>query len=157
MMNDTEQPEPTGETPAAPAGPAPWNVRNALVSVYLARYCRFEGRAGRKEFWYAVLPTLALIIPYCIAMNNVVLFLDGPAALVVRMMMLTLLLVAVAMALVPWMALLVRRLHDMGLGGGFAFIILLPLVGRLFLLACCLFPSEGANTWGRRSDEPAEW
>lgn len=147
-MNDSTQ---------ANNAPAPWSIRKALVSVYLARYCRFEGRASRKEFWYAVLPTLAVIILYSVAMNSVPFFLGEQAGIIVRMVMLTLLLVAVVMALIPWIALLVRRLHDMGLSGGFALIILVPWVGRLFLLVCCLFPSEGANKWGRRSDEPAEW
>lgn len=147
-MNDSTQ---------ANNAPAPWSIRKALVSVYLARYCRFEGRASRKEFWYAVLPTLAVIILYSVAMNSVPLFLGDPAGIIVRMVMLTLLLVAVVMALIPWIALLVRRLHDMGLSGWFALILLVPYVGRLFILVCCLFPSEGANKWGRRSDEPAEW
>lgn len=147
-MNDSTQ---------ANNAPAPWSIRKALISVYLARYCRFEGRASRKEFWYAVLPTLAVIILYSVAMNSVPLFLAEQAGFIVRMVMLTLILVAVVMALIPWIALLVRRLHDMGLSGGFALIILVPWVGRLFLLVCCLFPSEGANKWGRRSDEPAEW
>lgn len=147
-MNDSTQ---------ANNAPAPWSIRKALVSVYLARYCRFEGRASRKEFWYAVLPTLAVIILYSVAMNSVPLFLVEQAGFIVRMVMLTLLLVAVVMALIPWIALLVRRLHDMGLSGGFALIILVPWVGRLFLLVCCLFPSEGANKWGRCSDGPAEW
>lgn len=138
-MNDSTQANNT---------PAPWSIRKALVSVYLARYCRFEGRASRKEFWYAVLPTIGFIILYCVAMNSVDVFLGEPAAIVVRMMMLTLLFIAVVMALIPWIALLVRRLHDMGLGGWFALIILVPWVGRLFLLGCCLFPSEGANKWG---------
>lgn len=147
-MNDSTQ---------ANNAPAPWSIRKALVSVYLARYCRFEGRASRKEFWYAVLPTVVFITLYSIAMNRVPFFLGEQAGFIVRMVMLTLLLVAVVMALIPWITLLVRRLHDMGLSGGFALIILVPWVGRLFLLVCCLFPSEGANKWGRCSDGPAEW
>lgn len=147
MNNDTQQKN----------TPARWSIRTALVSVYMARYCCFEGRASRKEFWYAVLPTLVFIFLYANAMNITADFIGGHAGIVVRMMMLTLLLVAVVMALIPWIALLVRRLHDMGLGGWYALIILVPWVGRLFILGCCLFPSEGANKWGRRSDSPAEW
>lgn len=139
-MHDAEQAN------RATTSAQPWSIGTALATVYFARYCSFEGRAGRKEFWYAVLPTLAGIAVY------VSILLGSMASLIFEL----LLLAAIGVVLLPLTALLVRRLHDMGLSGWYALLLLAPWVGSPFILGCCLFPSEGANKWGRTSDGPAE-
>lgn len=143
-MNDSNQ------TVSPTRSPKPWGIRTALLSVYLDRFSCFQGRAGRKEFWYAVLPTVAFIIASTSVLHSL------PDSLGKELLE-VLLLLAVLFVLTPWIALIVRRLHDMGLSGWYALILVVPWVGRLFILVCALFPSEGPNKWGRSSETSTEW
>ena len=49
----------------------------------------------------------------------------------------------------PWVALIVRRLHDLGLTGWLAILCFLPYVGGLATLVFALIPTQaGGNKWG---------
>jgi uncharacterized membrane protein YhaH (DUF805 family) len=50
--------------------------------------------------------------------------------------------------LLPGLAVLVRRLHDIGKGGGWIFITLIPLVGFIWMLVLLVTDSEGDNRFG---------
>lgn len=50
---------------------------------------------------------------------------------------------------IPSLAVLVRRLHDVGKSGWFYFIVLIPLVGAIWLLVLfCTDGDQGENKWG---------
>ena len=50
---------------------------------------------------------------------------------------------------IPSLAVMVRRLHDTGHSGYFAFLLLLPFIGPIILLIYCLQDSQpGANKYG---------
>lgn len=58
--------------------------------------------------------------------------------------------------LLPSLALLVRRLHDVNFGGLWVLTGLIPVLGFVFLLICALMPSEprGARfDWAREAEQ----
>ena len=60
---------------------------------------------------------------------------------------LALLIVVVLAVIVPFLAVVVRRLHDANMAGPMAFLLLVPFVGTLIVLVLMLLPSkpEGAR------------
>lgn len=88
-------------------------------------YVNFNGRASRSEYWWWTLVTgIICVIP-------ILGWIYG------------------AIALLPSLALVVRRLHDTGRNGFWIFIGLVPFIGALCLLIFELLPSqEGENKFG---------
>jgi uncharacterized membrane protein YhaH (DUF805 family) len=111
-------------------------------------YARFDGRAGRAEFWWWVLFT-ALVSAALNALPAWPLMampwwhgsfqpgggLSGVWSIAV---------------LLPTLGLTVRRLRDAGHGWGHLFWLLLPLAGLIVLIVLCAQPSE---PW---QDRPAD-
>ncbi len=95
-------------------------------------YTNFSGRARRSEYWYVVLAnvlvSLVSMIPYI-----------GPVIG-------GLYTIAV---LVPTLALMVRRLHDLGKDWYYIFFALIPLAGQIILLVWfCTDSQAGENEFG---------
>lgn len=110
--------------------------------VVLNNYANFNGRARRSEYWYFTL--MNIIIAVILAVIDSVAGLtfggltSGPIG--------TLYSLAV---FIPGLAVLVRRLHDVGKSGWFFFIILIPLVGVIWLLVLlCTDGEKGTNQYG---------
>jgi uncharacterized membrane protein YhaH (DUF805 family) len=124
-----------------------WLAREGgyLVSWYLEalkKYAVFSGRARRMEYWYFVL--FNLIVAIVLALIDTLLgtttgvssfgILSGIYSLAV---------------LIPTLAVLVRRLHDIDRTGWWIFINLIPLVGTIVLLVFALTPgTPGSNRYG---------
>jgi len=54
-----------------------------------------------------------------------------------------------ALLLVPWIAVGVRRMHDIGKSGWWLFINLVPFIGGIWYFVLTLFPSqESENEYG---------
>jgi len=115
----------------------------------LKQYADFSGRARRKEFWMftlfccIIVSITAGITGYGIA--------KGGSILVVG----TILNFAVSLAfLVPSLAVMVRRLHDIGKSGWWYFINFIPLIGGILLLIWfCTNSQKGENKWGANPKE----
>lgn len=95
-------------------------------------YTNFSGRARRSEYWYVVLAnvlvSLVSMVPYV-----------GPVIG-------GLYTIAV---LVPTLALMVRRLHDLGKDWYYIFFALIPLAGQIILLVWfCTDSQVGTNEFG---------
>lgn len=140
--------------PAKPVCPppvqqAPWGLVSATLSVYRHRYMNFSGRASRAEFWYSTLGAcLATVaITFCGGMADGLLGTDFLAGLLLIGLMLY--------AIIPGIALCVRRLHDVDMSGWWYLLSFLPM-GHLFLFIIALLPSGGPNRWGTRPDGPIE-
>jgi len=55
---------------------------------------------------------------------------------------------------IPGLAVLVRRLHDVGKSGWMYFIALIPIIGAIWLLVLLATDSEaGSNKWGENPKE----
>jgi uncharacterized membrane protein YhaH (DUF805 family) len=110
--------------------------------VVLRKYAVFNGRARRKEFWFFLL--FDLFFGFALVGADVVLgtysnqFKIGLLSGVYQLAL-----------VVPSLAVLVRRLHDIGLSGWWILIGLIPFLGPLALLVLAAFPSQpGQNGYG---------
>jgi uncharacterized membrane protein YhaH (DUF805 family) len=108
----------------------------------LKKYAVFRGRARRKEYWFFGLFNLIIAIVAMILDKALGITFQGqimgPIDLVFRLAM-----------LIPSLAVLVRRLHDVGKSGWFFFIILLPIAGPIWLLVLmCRDSMSGENQYG---------
>ncbi|WP_300267346.1 DUF805 domain-containing protein [Microbacterium sp.] len=103
----------------------------AAIRVCVQKYASFDGRAGRPEFWYA---QLAMVLAVIAALFVIWIPIMGWLA------MLTLWLLGLA-AIVPSLAVTVRRLRDAGFHWAWIFISLAPF-GSIALLIFCAQQSK---------------
>ncbi|MFF3084406.1 DUF805 domain-containing protein [Streptomyces nojiriensis] len=87
----------------------------------LKKYAVFSGRARRQEYWMFVLFQVAAVIVAAI-LDAVI----GANMIIVGLYLLG--------TIVPTLAVLVRRLHDLGKSGAWYFIMFVPFVGGIWLL-----------------------
>lgn len=99
------------------------------VKLCFNKYATFSGRATRAEFWWWQL--FGLIVS---AVTGWWGFLGDFGEWMSYIISLAMLL--------PSLAVSVRRLHDIGKGGGWIFINLIPLVGWIIFIVWCVKPSE---------------
>lgn len=107
------------------------SLKNCYIKFW-KNYTNFSGRARRSEYWYIVLAnvliSLVSFIPY---VGTVVCSLYSIAVLV------------------PTLALMVRRLHDLGKEWYYIFFMLIPLAGPIIMLVWfCNDSQVGANEFG---------
>lgn len=120
---------------------------DAVKSVVVENYANFKGRARRSEYWYFVLFN---------ALLNLVLF--GLTFVVPEVAYLSMLVGLVL--LIPGLAVVVRRFHDIGKSGwNYAWVLLavIPIAGLvvaiLFLIWFCRDSQPGENKWGANPKE----
>jgi uncharacterized membrane protein YhaH (DUF805 family) len=123
-----------------------WRLRpkESLVQWYLAvlkNYAGFSGRARRTEYWmFALVNFIVTLIFYVLTFATH----SG--------VFLVLLFLYALAVLLPSLAVLVRRLHDIGMSGWWILIGLVPFVGGIVLLVFTLLPgNNGPNRYG---DDP---
>ena len=115
----------------------------------IKQYADFEGRARRQEYWMFALinaiisfTLLGLAIVSAGVSNN-----DIGATL--AMLFYALYGLYSLFILIPGIAVLVRRLHDIGKSGGWFFISFIPLIGGIWLLVLLVTDSQsGKNEYG---------
>ena len=109
------------------------NIQEAVRSV-LSQYAGFTGRARRSEYWYW---TLAYLIAYVVAF------------IIDSILGISLVTIVVALAaLIPSLAVGVRRLHDTDKSGWFLLIGLIPLIGAIVLIVFFVADSGPDNQYG---------
>ena len=102
------------------------------VKLFFHNYANFNGRASRSMYWWVVLFIAIVSAACCIigaisGSDSLYNFLIGAFSLAV---------------LVPSLAIGVRRMHDIGKGGGWIFISLIPVIGSIWFLVLSLTPGE---------------
>ena len=108
----------------------------------LRQYADFKGRARRKEYWMftlfnSIFAILAMIIDNVTGLANPE---TGYGLFYI--------IYAILMFL-PSLAVVVRRLHDVGKSGVMFFISIIPLVGAIWLLVLfCTDSQNETNKWG---------
>ena len=98
--------------------------------VVLERYAKFDGRAGRAEFWWFVLANLVVVVALAIL------------ASIADIFSIIYFLYALAL-LIPSLAVAIRRLHDTDKSGWFILLGLIPLVG--FIVLIVFYATEGTT------------
>ena len=116
------------------------------LKVMRDNYANFSGRARRKEYWMFVLVQTIVMIGLII--------LDNVLGLDFELQGISigygyLYLIGIIVHFIPSLAVVVRRLHDVGKSGWFYLLVLIPFIGWawLFILYCIEGQKED-NKWG---------
>jgi uncharacterized membrane protein YhaH (DUF805 family) len=113
----------------------------------LKNYAGFTGRARRKEFWMFVLFNMIFAI-VAVILDNIL----GTAIKDIGYGLIYILYVLAV--LIPGLAVVVRRLHDVGKSGWFILIALIPIVGGIWLIVLyCTDSDPGVNKYGPNPKE----
>ena len=112
-----------------PTLPTPGVTFQDAIRLAFENYCNFQGRATRSEYWWFILFTVIVNIVFSI-LGHVAEFFSIIGGLVGLALLL------------PGLGLCWRRMHDIGKGGGWYFINLIPLVGTIIWIVWCCKPSE---------------
>ena len=111
--------------------------------VLINKYALFKGRANRSEFWLFALVNVAISIVYRILVSVLA---GSTAATLIVSIIVGVFALAI---LVPGIALSVRRMHDVGKGGGWIFISFVPIIGSIWFLVLCIKEGDpAANRFG---------
>lgn len=106
--------------------------------VFLKNYVNFEGRAGRKEFWYAFL--FSFVVSFILGLfGRVGGILSGIWSLAI---------------LLPTLSVGCRRLHDINKQGLFLLLGLIPVVGIIILIVW--WAQEGQKTENQYGPVPED-
>lgn len=105
------------------------------------KYAQFSGRARRSEYWYFTLFNIIASI-LLVIVDGILGSFSAEAGMGILGG-----LYALA-ALIPSLAVAVRRLHDTGRSGWWLLIALIPLVGIVLLVFMVLDSSPGQNQFG---------
>ena len=111
------------------------------------QYADFTGRARRTEYWMFTLFNFIIVMLFYFLIFGILVTGNDSTMIV---LIPTILLVIYAFAvLIPNLAVVVRRLHDIGKSGWWYFIGFIPLVGPIWLLVLlCTDSQYGSNEWG---------
>ena len=105
-------------------------------------YAKFTGRARRSEYWYFTLFSMIASV-LCMGIDNVLGTTIDPLPYGFAYYLYSL------SVIVPGLALVSRRLHDVGKSGWMILIALIPLVGAIWLLVLfCTDSNIGPNQYG---------
>lgn len=115
------------------------------MNYYLAvlkKYADFNGRARRAEYWYFYLFNIIFLV--------VAMILDFIFGLGINGLGVGPLYIIYGLAVfIPGLALLIRRLHDVGKSGWMIFISLIPIIGAIWLFILTIRDSNpGDNEYG---------
>ncbi len=104
--------------------------------VVMERFAKFDGRAGRAEFWW-------------FALANLIVYVVLAALGSVSSLFLILYFVFAVAVLVPSIAVAIRRLHDTNKTGWLLLLQLIPIVGFIILFVFMVTAGDaGANPYG---------
>jgi uncharacterized membrane protein YhaH (DUF805 family) len=116
----------------------------------LRRWNDFSGRSRRAEFWYFVL--FNLIIPVILYF---LIFYTNTSYEIIRIIF-WIYAVYCLVLIIPNLALLTRRMHDIGKSGWMIFINLIPIFGAIWFLLLLVRESDsGDNKYGK--DRKSSW
>lgn len=118
--------------------------------VCIKKYAVFEGRAGRKEYWY-----------FCLFNFLIMVVLGIPALLfyysqnnTAFSIFLSLMVLYELFVFLPSLAVTVRRLHDGGRSGAWVLILLIPTVGQVLMLIWTIEEgNNGPNQYGPKPND----
>ncbi len=128
-----------GMNPNAPTGVRPQLGFVDAVKICLTeKYCDFNGRARRSEYWWFCLCNFVL--------SYVVNLIGGLISPTVGMVLTCIVTLGL---LLPGLGVCVRRLHDIGKSGWLVLLALIPLVGAIILIVWfCKDSDRGSNAYG---------
>jgi uncharacterized membrane protein YhaH (DUF805 family) len=120
----------------------------------LKQYADFSGRARRKEYWMFVLFNMIVILGGLIALSIVgtiiaIALSQSVASQSLVLCLGTIFYLYLLAVLIPSLAVVVRRLHDVGQSGWMILVNLIPIVGGIWLFIQMLTEGDtGENSYG---------
>lgn len=121
-------------------------MKKYYLDILTNKFADFNGRARRKEYWMWTL--------YCTIILLISMALDNLFGLTFEFLGQDLgygwlYLIFGIIQFIPGLAVVVRRLHDVGKSGWFYLIILIPLIGFIWILVLlCTDGVKEENKWG---------
>nr|WP_294788454.1 DUF805 domain-containing protein [uncultured Flavobacterium sp.] len=108
-------------------------------------YANFSGRARRSEYWYFRLVTSIVFVGlvfFALMLSTLLGMIGFPIAI-------GLVLLYCIAALIPSLAVTVRRMHDIGKSGWTVFVTLIPFAGPIWMLVLLITEGQyGENYYG---------
>jgi len=111
---------------------------NWYLDVVKNKYAKFDGRAGRPEYWFFVLGNFVAAIVLSILSRIPV----------IGLLFAVVLLLFMVAILVPAIAVTTRRLHDTGRSGWWQLLYFVPLAGIVVFVFTLLPSAAGNNNFG---------
>lgn len=93
----------------------------------------FKGRSTRADYWFAILINIVIIVLVGIVLRSI------PILHQIYDLLYQIYCVA---AFIPFLALIVRRLHDIGKSGLYLLVLFIPIIGGIILLVFACIPSQ---------------
>jgi uncharacterized membrane protein YhaH (DUF805 family) len=118
------------------------------------KYAQFDGRSRRKEYWMFQLVNLIIGVAFCVSI--LISFFAARSLSVSIALGIVYGLYALA-ALLPSLAVAVRRLHDIGRSGFWLLICFIPGGGLVIFVFSVLDGTPGLNEYGPDPKAPAPW
>ncbi len=101
-------------------------------------YFNFSGRSRRSDYWYVVLVNMIISLVISILGTATGMTLFSTLASIYSLV-----------SLIPGIAIIVRRLHDIGKSGWYCLFVLIPLVGGIIVIIWLATDSQpDANVYG---------
>lgn len=105
----------------------------------------FSGRSTRKEYWFFILISFAIIN----ALGIIGALLTNTPYVALGQFMIMSAASYSLVQIIPLVAVLIRRLHDIDYPAWLALILIIPYFGQVFLFFCGFMPSsKGVNKYG---------
>lgn len=112
---------------------------------FWSQFTDFDGRATRKEFWFAeVMNLIVFSLGIILLLNNGTIagFRHPTTALLVIIVAIAYLLLYVCAAFLPTLALFSRRLNDAGFSYSILFLCLVPVIGWILIFIFLCLPTK---------------
>jgi uncharacterized membrane protein YhaH (DUF805 family) len=115
--------------------------------VVFENYANFRGRARRSEYWYFILAQILIFIAIVGIGSLIGFFFDNSEdGFFIAYGFFVLYLLAM---LIPYLAVVVRRLHDIGNSGWYYLVSFIPGIGGIWMLIMmCTEGNHGTNDYG---------
>ncbi|WP_163400138.1 DUF805 domain-containing protein [Flavobacterium fluviatile] len=115
--------------------------------VVFENYANFNGRARRCEYWYFVLAQILIVFGILAIGSFLGMFFDNSEdGFSIAFGFFVIYFLAI---LIPYLALIVRRMHDIGKSGWFYLVRFIPVVGGIWILVLlCTEGNFGSNEYG---------
>ena len=127
-------------------------MMDAVKHVF-SNYATFSGRARRSEYWYFVLFSMIVSAVLSRIGKQVPMEVAGQVVMVTQSKLQSIYSLVV---FIPTLAVVVRRLHDVGKSGWNYFWLFLPIIGWIMMLVwLCREGEHGPNRFGPDPKEPA--
>ena len=108
------------------------------IRSFFKGYANFSGRSTRPEFWWVWLLNMVIFLPAYYSLFTGV---ESDKA-IRNIAVFSMCIILFIIEFVPLLALIVRRLRDVGIHWAFIFIALVPLVGPIALIVMLAWPSK---------------